>query len=102
MRCSAKSTDAPKYGALWSPLMKPSTTALDTSSRFPMRARTFGSMKRAPGISWVSTDTLHSGARQRNGLQQPVDDVVARHRLGLRVEVGDDAVPQHGMRQGAD
>src|SRR5689334_22651063 len=82
--------------------MKPSTTACDTSSRLPMRARTFGSMKRAPGISCVSVDTeLHPRARQRDGLQEPIDDVVARDAFGLRVEVGDDAVAEHRMRQGA-
>src|SRR5579864_4783998 len=49
-RCSAKSIDAPKYGARCNPLMKPSTTVFASSSRLRIRPRTFGSIKRAPGV----------------------------------------------------
>ena len=34
--------------------------------------------------------------------QQPIDDRVGRHAFRLRVEVGDDAVAQHRVRQRAD
>src|SRR4030095_16098841 len=101
-RCSAKSTDAPKYGALCRPLMKPSTTARETSSRFPMRASTTGSMNRAPGIAWISTAMSHTGAREWYDFEQPIDDLVGRHAFRLRVEVRDDAVPHHGMREGTN
>src|SRR3954469_20169694 len=50
-RCSAKSTEAPKYGDRCIPLMNPSTTDRATSSRLPIRARTTGSTNRAPGIA---------------------------------------------------
>src|SRR6185503_15589047 len=102
-RCSAKSTDAPKYGALWRPLMKPSTTARATSSRLPMRARTTGSMKRAPGMAWKSCAMpLHSRTRERHRVEQAIDDRVGRHAFRLRMEVRDDAMPQDRVTQGAD
>src|ERR1051325_918477 len=82
--------------------MKPSTTARETSSRLPMRASTTGSMKRAPGIAWISTAMSHTRARERNDLEQPIDDLVGRHAFGLRVEVGDDAVAHDRVRQRAD
>ena len=65
---------------------------VETSSRFPMRASTAGSMKRAPGMTWVSTAISHPRARQRHGLEQAIDDRVGRHTFRLRVEVRDDAV----------
>ena len=45
---------------------------------------------------------LHSAPRRRHRLDQPVDEDVRRHLLGLGVEVRDDAVPQDRMRQRAD
>src|SRR6185369_8938812 len=98
-RCSAKSTDAPKYGALCRPLMNPSTTARATSSRLPMRARTAGSMNRAPGIAWKSCAMSHTRTRQRHGVEQTIDDRVGGHAFRLRVEVRDDTVAQHRMRE---
>src|SRR5262245_27436127 len=82
--------------------MTPSTTARETSSRLPMRARTTGSMNRAPGLAWKSWAISHPRARERHCLEQAIDDRVGRHAFRLRVEVGDDAMPQHGVRQGAD
>src|SRR5688500_14258553 len=107
--------------------MKPSTTARETSSRFPMRASTAGSMNRAPGMAWISVAMAnaeassqtsevrtcwlltsvsvfcsHSRPRERHDVQQPIDDLIRRHPLRLRVEVGDDAVTQDRVRQRAD
>src|SRR5215468_9001930 len=82
--------------------MEPSTTARATSSRLPMRARTVGSMKRAPGMAWLSTAISHARSRKRHGLEQPIDDLIRRHAFRLRVEVGDDAMTEHRMRQRAD
>src|SRR5688500_15025573 len=101
-RCSAKSTEAPKYGARCSPLMKPSTTVFATSSRLPIRARTAGSTKRAPGMAAWLRSMSHPGARSGDGLEQPVDERVGRDSLRLRVEVGEDAVAQHRVRQRPD
>src|SRR2546428_13607653 len=42
--------DAPKYGARWRPLMKPSTTVRASSSRLPIRASIEGSTNREPAI----------------------------------------------------
>src|SRR5688500_1124065 len=81
--------------------MNPSTTARETSSRFPMRARTAGSMKRAPGTTWVSRMS-HAGTRQRDHFEQALDDIVGGNAFGLSVEIGDDPVTQHRMRQRAD
>src|SRR5689334_21757808 len=93
--------------------MNPSTTARETSSRFPMRASTTGSMKRAPGMAWISTaigdsSTMngdrasHARSRQRHHFEQPIDDLVRGHAFRLGVEVGDDAVTHHRMSQRAD
>src|SRR5688572_18245306 len=82
--------------------MKPSTTARETRSRFPMRASTTGSMNRAPGMAWISTATSHSRSGPRHGLEQPIDDGVGRHAFGLRVEVRDDAVAEDRVRECAD
>src|SRR5688572_29160734 len=104
-RCSAKSTDAPKYGALCSPLMKPSQTARETTSRLPMRASTTGSMKRAQGMALglcpAARLISHSRTRKRHGLEQPINQDVGRDPFRLGVEVGDDAVPQHRMGERA-
>src|ERR1700733_13242739 len=90
-RCSAKSIDAPKYGARCRPLMKPSTTVRASNSRLPMRARTDGSTKRAPGtdrpeLNAMSDAASHSGSRCRHDRQQLVDDRVGRDPLGLGAE----------------
>src|SRR4029079_13967260 len=109
-RCSAKSTEAPKYGDRCIPLMNPSTTERATSSRFPTRARTTGSTNRAPvsppacssfrlsypfGASWSCARddaALHPAPGHRDRVHQLVDERVARHSLGLRVEVREHAV----------
>src|SRR5688572_2638193 len=101
-RCSAKSTDAPKYGERCRPLMKPSTTERETSSRLPIRARTFGSTNRAPGTAEVVAVISHSGAWHRHRLEQPIDQRVAGHPFRLRVEVRQHAVAEHGMGERAD
>src|SRR5438874_5021309 len=113
MRCSAKSTDAPKYGDRCMPLMKPSTTLRATSSRLPMRERTTGSTNRAPGIADVPIISyplsayslarwLHARPWHRHGLEQPIDERVGRDRFGLRVEVREHAVPEDWMRHRPD
>src|SRR4029453_970930 len=53
--------DAPKYGARWSPLMKPSTTVRASRSSLPIRASTVGSTNRAPGIAPPSASLATSG-----------------------------------------
>ena len=40
--------------------------------------------------------------RHRHDLEQPIGDLIGRHAFRLRVEVGDDAVAQHRVRQRAD
>ena len=54
------------------------------------RAGNGGWCMRRPGGS-----CLHPAARQRHRLEQPVDEDVGRDPFRLRVEVRDDAVPQH-------
>src|SRR5438045_2267271 len=66
-RCSAKSIDAPKYGARCRPLMNPSTTVRASSSRLPMRARILGSTNRAPGMACESI-LLAAGPHPRREL----------------------------------
>src|SRR3990172_308448 len=85
--------------------MKPSTTFLATSCRLPIRARTCGSMNPEPGIASELCRTLiasHPRLRRGHLAQQLVDQLVAAHPLRLSVEVPQDAVPQHGVRQRAD
>src|SRR4051812_5443 len=113
-RCSAKSTDAPKYGDRCMPLMNPSTTWRATSSRFPMRDRTTGSTKRAPGIEEVVSifsassyqleprTRSHARSWYRYGLEQPVDQRVRRDAFRLRVEIGQHAVAQDRVSHGTD
>src|SRR5919106_815323 len=67
-RCSAKSTDAPKTLVRCRPLMKPSTTERATSSRLPMRARTFGSTNRAPGMVEVEIMSLLTGDQESRSI----------------------------------
>src|SRR5450759_4898217 len=62
-RCSAKSVDEPRCGARCRPLMNPSTTVRASKSRFPIFARTGGSMRCAPGTAdvvsiWVGIYSL--------------------------------------------
>ncbi len=45
---------------------------------------------------------LHSRSRHRHRFEQSIDQRVARDAFRLRVEVGQHAVPQHGMRQRPD
>src|SRR5476651_679209 len=115
-RCSAKSIDAPKYGARCSPLMKPSTTVRASRSRLPIRARTVGSTKRAPaivpcsvtGMTSVSpvvhylTRRLHAGLGHRDHRQQLVDDRIGRDAFRFRPEIREHAVAQHRMRHRPD
>src|SRR5688572_12532868 len=82
--------------------MTPSTTVRATSSRLPMRASTVGSTNRAPGIALPAKSTSHSRSGRRHGFEQLVDDRVRRHALGLRMEIGQYAMPQDRMRQRAD
>src|SRR5215207_4914920 len=91
-RCSAKSTEAPKYGERWSPLMNPSTTVFASSSRLPMRASTFGSTKRAPGNECCSMlPVLHTRSWCRHCFEQLIDDRVAGDPFRLGVEVREHA-----------
>ena len=69
-----------------------------------MRARTSGSMKRAPGTACGSpAATAHipeRGSGTTSSSRSTMSSLVTAFRL--RVEVGDDAVAQHRVRQGPD
>src|SRR5262245_41534567 len=108
--------------------MKPSTTVRAISSRLLMRASTTGSRKVAPDSAWAALVTQasplttgtdrapapapapkssarpasHPRTRHRHELQQLIDDLVRRHALRLRVEVLQDAVAQHRVRERTD
>src|SRR5689334_17084223 len=109
-RCSAKSVEAPSSGDRCRPLMNPSTTVRANNSRFPIRASTDGSRYEVVGSAgavmlvagwwllvggcWLlvagcyssagalrMTNTSHAGLRQRNDLQQFLDDLIGRDLL---------------------
>src|SRR5262245_2248614 len=107
-RCSAKSSERPKNGEWWRPLMNPSTTVRDSRSRLAMRARVDGSRNRVSdwpvALPYTRARLIasHLGARQRRGLEQVLDHVVRRHPLRFGVEVGEDAMAQHRVRQRPD
>src|SRR3954454_24982574 len=99
-RYSANSTLKPLYGLRCSPERNPSTTVRAFSSIVPSRVRTAGSRKRTSRE--VGAAMLHAAARDGNSLEQPIDDLIGGHPLGLGVEVRDDAMPQHRAGQRLD
>src|SRR5690606_39836116 len=98
-RCSAKSSDRPRYGKRCRPLMKPSTTVLATSSRSSMRWSTAGSTKRAPGSARDMVTSAHPRCGRAHRIQQPVDHRVWRDPLRLRVEIEQHPVAQDRVRE---
>src|SRR4051812_34533382 len=100
-RCSAKSIELPRCGDRCSPPRNPSTTVRATSSRSPILARTAGSRNWMPGRAlediWSETTLWH-----RDRFDELRDDLVGRHTLRLRVEVEQNAMPEHRMREGAN
>ena len=82
--------------------MKPSTTVRASSSRLPIRARTFGIDEPRAGhdvlFHYIPDFGFSAPARR----EQLVDDRVGRDAFRLGAEVREHAVPQHGMRQRAD
>src|SRR5687768_5196437 len=94
-RCCAKSVDEPfRIERCW-PCMKPSTTVLASSARSESRARSTGSRKEAGAVG-----TSDRCARGGQGGDQLGDQRLRRHLLGLRLEVEQDAMAQHGQREG--
>src|SRR5204862_3208883 len=83
--------DAPKYGARCSPLMKPSTTFRASRSRLPIRARIFGSTKRAPARGDIGTPAeLKLRATHSRGAKAPrYVRGVRSAQLQLRVHIPD-------------
>src|SRR5262245_59520839 len=94
-RCSANSTEKPRNGLRWSPEMKPSTIRRALKSRPSILSRTLGSRYR---VLSVVTRAL---ASRGDGLQQVVDEAVARHALGLGAVGRDDPVAQDRVRDRA-
>src|SRR3954467_9701858 len=98
-RCPANSIESPRYGDLWSPCRKPSTTVRASRSRLSMRARTLGSRKRPPGVSVCAAARcvmpLHPGLRHGDRLEQLVDHLARAAALRLGVEVRQHAVAEH-------
>src|SRR5580700_6606015 len=91
-RYSANSWLKPKSGERCRPATKPSTTVLATRSRPEIPARILGSRNRCT-----------SGSRgRRHGLEQAVQDLVRIDAIRLRVEVQQDAMPEHGDGQRSD
>src|SRR6188768_2466595 len=76
--------------------MKPSTTVLASSARSEIRASSAGSRKEAGAVG-----TSECGARRGNGGDELGDQRLRRDSLRLRLEVEQDAMPQHGQREGA-
>src|SRR5690606_41462814 len=97
-RCSAKSSDRPRYGERCRPLMKPSTTVLATSSRSSMRLSTAGSTKRAPGSARDMVTSAHPRFGRAHCNQQPVVHRVWRDLLRLRVEIEQHPVAEARVR----
>ena len=93
---SANSTLKPLCGTSMQSGQNPSTTVRAFHSIVPSRAITFGSRNRssrAPGVVGIG---LQPALRQGHSLEQALDYRVRRDALGLGVEVGNDAVPEHG------
>src|SRR5580765_8048328 len=99
-RYSANSTLKPLNGLRCSPVRNPSTIVRARSSSVPRRATTAGSRnwrERASGAIG-----LHPALRNRNGLEQPLDDRIGVDAFRLRVEVRHHAMPQDGLRERLD
>src|SRR5262245_36463978 len=94
-RCSANSTEKPRNGLRWSPEMNPSTISRALKSRPSILSRTLGSRYR---VLSVVTRAL---AGRGDGLEEVVDEAVARHPFGLGAVGRDDAVAQDGVRDRA-
>src|SRR5688572_32933080 len=75
--------------------MKPSTTVLASSARSEIRASSTGSRKEAGAVG-----TSEPGARGGQRGDQLGDQRLRRHLLRLRLEVEQDAMAQHGEREG--
>src|SRR3954469_13983726 len=78
------------------PCMKPSTTVLASRPRSEIRESSAGSRKEA-GAAGTSERRTRGGDRG----EQPRDERVGGDLLRLRLEVEQDAVTQHGQREGA-
>src|SRR2546430_9816788 len=97
-RTTGSTTRAP--GNVPAPPMVLAITQLPASTyfifRFPFSAF------RPSAFCLLPSAFLHPRPRNGNGLEQLVDDLIARHALRLRVEVREHAMAQYGVRERAD
>ena len=56
----------------------------------------------ASGDTLVASQRLLACSGRRNGLEQAGDDLIGVDAVGLRLEIQQDAVPEHRQRDGAD
>src|SRR4051812_49899462 len=101
-RYSANSTLNPLYGLRCRPDRNPSTTVRAFSSIVPSRAMIAGSRNLRSRVAERGGMASHSAAGRRDRLEQPLDEVVGRDALRLRIEVRDHAMTKHGLRQRLD